>query len=292
MISVIICSKNNKLLNIAIESIKQTIGIDHEFIIYDNSNENKGICEVYNICAKRSKYKFLCFVHEDVYFDSYNWGIKLIEKITSENNIGVIGVAGTGYVPRNFISWGDNVDFDRCDYWQFSKSLNNFEHYIKNPNNEHFSNVILLDGVFLFLNKSVWENIKFDDKTFSGFHLYDSDFCFNASLKYINYVYYGLKIYHQSSGNSFSKDYCESLIKFKKKWKNHTPQIIRTNKKVSFLYKYKKEYYNSHELLNRFKYNFGNFSSYFLVLKNCNLIVVFLFIFGVVLKKIKIRLFN
>jgi GT2 family glycosyltransferase len=39
-----------------------------------------------------------------------------------------------------------------------------------------------LDGVFLAMNRRVVETVRFDDRTFQGFHLYDLDFTFRAYL--------------------------------------------------------------------------------------------------------------
>jgi hypothetical protein len=290
MVSVIICSKNPDLLEIAIKSIKKTIGVEHEFIIFDNSKENIGICEVYNLCAKKSIYKYLCFVHEDVFFESNKWASILIEKISSHGNIGIIGVAGTGYVPRNFISWGDNEKFDRCNYWQYSNKKEIYEKYNKNPINEIFSEVLILDGVFLFLEKYIWQKIHFDENNFKGFHLYDSDFTFNVSLEYKNYVYTGLDIYHKSSGNSNSKEYCDSLIKFQKKWKKHAPRSVCNIKNISPIYKLKKEYYNSFELLKRYQNNYRFRTSLYYVICNSSLLIATTFILGLLFNSIKFYL--
>ena len=76
MISVLICSADNSLLNQVKANIEQTIGVEHEILFFDNL-EKKGICEVYNSLAAQAKFSYLCFVHEDILFQTLNWGLLL-----------------------------------------------------------------------------------------------------------------------------------------------------------------------------------------------------------------------
>ena len=58
--------------------------------------EKKGICEVYNSLAALAKvFIFRCFVHEDILFQTLDWGLS-VEDIFSQNPaMGVVGVAGS-----------------------------------------------------------------------------------------------------------------------------------------------------------------------------------------------------
>jgi len=74
MISIIICSVNTAFLEQVNKNITATIGVPYELLAWDNRDAKKGICEVYNWMASKAQYAYLCFVHEDILFETENWG--------------------------------------------------------------------------------------------------------------------------------------------------------------------------------------------------------------------------
>ena len=65
----------------------------------------------------------------------------------------------------------------------------------------HVSGMCLMDGVFLAARRSVCEAIQFDEKTFTGFHLYDLDFTLRASAAGFKLaVCNDLMLLHESKG--------------------------------------------------------------------------------------------
>ena len=100
MLSIIISSYQPHYYIALEKNIADTIGIPYEIIKIDNPRI-MGICEAYNRGAEKAQYDFLLFLHEDVLFETQDWGKELIELLNLEN-CGAIGVAGTdyyGYVP-------------------------------------------------------------------------------------------------------------------------------------------------------------------------------------------------
>jgi glycosyltransferase involved in cell wall biosynthesis len=220
-----------------LESISETIGVEYESIVFDNREKKYGICKAYNEAAKKAKGDYLCFVHEDIVIKTNGWGKELVKFIEQNNNCGVIGIAGGKWVNRNFTSWCVSDHLTRIYDGIGSDKRNNFSendlvYQYSNPDNEIFSKAICLDGVFLFVKKEIWENNKFDEDTFKGFHFYDADFTFSIFQKHQKYVYFGVDIYHFSAGN-VEKTYCENMFLFQKKWKNMLPRCI-SGYKVSF----------------------------------------------------------
>lgn len=209
MVSVIICSASAQQRERVCKNIAETIGVEHEFIIHDNTQENRlGICQAYNICASKAKYDCLCFVHEDVEFLTKGWGRELTVQ-ANKDFTGVIGLAGGTVVTQTPLAWGDLGDpYIRVHIMHGRKRL-----WSENPAGETFSRVITLDGVLLFCKKSVWDNVRFNDADFKGFHTYDLDFSFHASKSYRNYVYHGLDLIHNSKGN-FTKEWLDSTTLF------------------------------------------------------------------------------
>lgn len=222
MISVIICSVNREFAENLTQNISKTIGVEHETIVFDNSNTSYGICKVYNLCAGKAKYDYLCFVHEDVIFHTDNWGQELIQN--TQENTGVIGIAGGQTRSVYPVSWGDaGHKFTRMNVLQRKTEV--LVQDYKNPDNENYSRVLLLDGVFLFTRKKVLKEFRFDEETFSRFHLYDQDFSFNVAHKYINYVCYTVDIEHFSMGG-FTNEWYQQCLLFVNKWKAELPKSV------------------------------------------------------------------
>jgi hypothetical protein len=223
MISVVICSVDPDLLSAIKQNIAETIGVEYEIIAVDNRNSGEGICHVYNSCAKKAKYEYICFVHEDVLFDSQDWGKILIEK--SIDDCGVVGIAGGMVRTMRPVSWNDSgKEYARYNIYQQDKNKKRL--YYENPENISFSEVLVLDGVFLFVRKQIWEQHPFDEKTFRHFHLYDQDFCFQVACSgYKNYVCNSIKLIHFSRG-SFNLNWLEGALSFCEKWKQELPKSV------------------------------------------------------------------
>ena len=234
-ISVITCSLRPEICKRMLESIKDTIGVDYETIVSDNREKNLGICKVYNDCAKKAKYPYLCFIHEDVIMPTLNWGTKMIEFAEKTPNCGVIGFAGGTIAKKNFIGWEYGAKC-RCRYYdpgsldiEDMKIINGLSFKYNNPENEEFAKVVTLDGVLLFVSKDIWEENPFDEINIEGFHFYDSDFSLNIAQKYQNYVCLIADIYHFSFGNPDRK-YWEYARLFQIKWKNILPYCTEDQK--------------------------------------------------------------
>lgn len=197
MLSIIISSYQPQFYSALEKNIAETIGIPYEIIKIDNPNL-MGICEAYNKGASLSKYDYLLFVHEDVIFHTKEWGQKLINHLKLEN-VGVVGVAGSNYVPKAPCGW---FIFDE---------IYNFKNYIQN-NKERtrrtikqmlipYAKVFAVDGVFMAVTKFVYNEFLFDVKV-KGFHGYDTDFSLRVATRYHNYVINDVLIEHFSEGDS------------------------------------------------------------------------------------------
>ena len=196
MISIIISSYQDKFYSALEKNIAETIGIPYEIIKIVNPNL-MGICEAYNKGASLSKYDYLLFVHEDVLFHTNNWGQILIDHLEIENT-GVVGVAGSGYVPKAPISWNvPDINYVYLNLIQNTKRKNNSKLY---SNISESTKAFALDGVFLAVKKTVYEEFLFDEIV-KGFHGYDTDFSLRVATKYDNYVISNILIEHFSKGN-------------------------------------------------------------------------------------------
>lgn len=250
MVSIIVCSVDEQNRAFLQKNVSETIGIEHEFVIFDNRVAGNGICQVYNQCAERSNGEYLCFVHEDVLFGNNGWGKNIVAFMEKEPSTGIVGVAGGMYVPKNFVSWNDNPEYARCNWWHL-KENGKAVHYCNNPGTELFSEVVTLDGVFLFTRKSAWHTIRFDSDVLKGFHLYDADFSLNVATEYRNYVDQSICLYHKSKGLATSREYYDNLKRFHLKWKDRLP-FYKENAKGMLRLRYKREGQNISFLLGKF----------------------------------------
>lgn len=237
MISIVICSVNPSNLEQIQKNISETIGLEHEFVPIDNRESCNGLCKVYNQGAELSHGDYLCFVHEDVLFETTDWGKLLVDFIEGNKNCGVIGFGGGEFVSKFYLSWFEPAFLGQhlggMQLHCTLPSIDNkhkYERCVINRNNEKFASVITLDGYFLFCKKTIWEKVKFDEKVFDGFHFYDQDFTFgiyNAGFK--NYVCHLIETIHFSRGN-YSSDYNRYARRFREKYKlSHSVTLRRMN---------------------------------------------------------------
>jgi hypothetical protein len=232
-ISVITCSVKPELCNEMLKSVENTIGTNYETIIFDNREKKMGICQVYNLCAQKANFPYLCFIHEDVIISTPNWGMNMLAFSEKTPNCGTIGFAGGTIAMKNFISWwcGTKGRYRYYDSDSAGKTNNiaNLSYKYNNPDNEEFAKAVTLDGLFLFVKRKIWEKNPFDEERIKGFHFYDADFSFGIAQKFQNYVCLTVDIYHFAGGN-IDRTYYENARIFQKKWKGKLPCSIAKQK--------------------------------------------------------------
>ncbi|MFM9907735.1 MAG: glycosyltransferase [Chitinophagaceae bacterium] len=227
MISVIVCSINIGFLAKLKENIAATIGVTYELISIDNRSNQFSICEAYNKGGGQAIYPYLCFIHEDIIFETENWG-PLFCKHLSKSSTGLVGVAGgdtKSYVPS---SW--SIPF-------YSNEINIIQHYknkeipaatIIETNKGVYGTakkVAVLDGVLLGTRKNIFDAIHFDEHTFTSFHGYDIDYSLQVGLRYDLFVLFDVLIHHYSEGNP-NKQWMQSAIMLSNKWKKILPVSV------------------------------------------------------------------
>lgn len=195
-ISIITCSINSDLFNSFEANVNSTIGdVSYEIIRVDNNKLKLSITKAYNFGASKAKFDKLLFVHEDIKFQTKSWGLKLLEEL-EDKNVGVVGVAGSSYVP-----------FAPCGFYNAVKKYN-FYNLIQHTGSgskiqkklpKNLYSLKALDGVFLGVRKDVWQNHQFNEKL-PGFHSYDLDFTLKISKIKKNKISDKILIEHFSLG--------------------------------------------------------------------------------------------
>lgn len=179
MLSVIISTYKPHNFTALEQNITETAGIAFEIIKIENPG-TMGICKAYNSGAEQAKFENLLFLHDDVAFQTKNWGPLLIQHL-KDPETGILGVAGSNYVPSAPSGW-----------------------FIGKQQKEITGNkslAIALDGVFLSCTKSQFDHVRFNEEHIKGFHGYDYDFSLRMSRLYQNYIVHDIKIEHFSGGN-------------------------------------------------------------------------------------------
>lgn len=228
MISLIVCSARPHMFEEFKKNVEQTIGVEHEIILFDNREKHWGLCKVYNNCVHEAKYPYLCFVHEDMYFFTKGWGQILINFYSQTPKCGIIGFAGSNYVGRTFVQWKVDRTISRVHTCISSNKelpvdYDNIKRFYNSRND--FDPVIVIDGMFLFTSRAVCDNVMFDEKMLDDFHIYDTDFSFSVSLKYNNYVCSKIDNMHRCR-SKFSRAYVDGLLAFHKKRQMILPQSL------------------------------------------------------------------
>jgi hypothetical protein len=231
MISIVICTVQlNKLTQIE-RNISETISVEYELIVIDNSNANYNIFQAYNIGVERSKFDILCFMHDDIVYHTANWGNAVLNHFGSEET-GMIGIGGTRFLSSIPTIWwaggerfSDQINGPLCinciqtDRNHPHKSLNSFI----NPENNIRTKVVALDGLWFCIRKDLFEKIRFDDINYSGFHFYDLDICMQIGmLNQMIYCIFDITIEHISS-SKHDQIWIQNCETFYRKWKSYLP---------------------------------------------------------------------
>lgn len=221
MLSIIICSRSKVLSESFIDNIRNTVGLEHEIIAIDNSDNQNTIFTAYNKGFELSSFPIVCFIHDDVLFHTDNWGQKIIKHL-EQPKCGIIGFAGGSLVSRIPASWSSF--FTAISIIQSDRTGRKPSRVIIRPDNfdQERQPVVLLDGVFLGMKRELMEKIKFDE-TISGFHSYDLDISLQSIIAgYTNFVIYDIGLEHFSRGNR-DATYYRNMITVFKKWEAYLP---------------------------------------------------------------------
>lgn len=174
----------------------KTIGLKNpEILIYQNFNEYS-LTEIYNIGLNESKNDIVLFIHNDIIFNTNNWGKILLNKFNTSDH-GILGIAGTTDLNENGVWWGDSSKMIGSVFHKHNNKT--FESKYSNSYNKEIIDAVVIDGLFIGINKNKIQKSFIED--FKGFHYYDISFCIENFLKGVKIgIIFDLKITHNSIG--------------------------------------------------------------------------------------------
>lgn len=215
MISVVICSAQPARLQAVARNIEATIGVESELIAVDNSLESRGICAVYNEGASRANYPFVCFVHEDVEFLSQDWGVRALAHFSHDEELALVGLAGSRYKAATPSGWHSGDEDDLCINVLHGASRARASAAFAKPADSGSNRcvpVVALDGVWLFARRSAWAATRFDERI-GGFHFYDVDFSLRVARQGKVAVVFDIELLHFSLG-SFGEAWARQALAY------------------------------------------------------------------------------
>jgi GT2 family glycosyltransferase len=238
MISLVICSRTSQLNESLRQNIDETIGVEYELVLIDNSKNELSIFEAYNKGINISKYTFICFMHDDIEYLTNNWG-KLAIRHFEDKKVGAIGISGSPYLSILPGPWWASGIISKY-LMEVNKQKESIVNIAYHTPEDNALEVVALDGVWLFIRKAALKDIQFDENTFKGYHFYDLDI--SMQLKKAGFILlsvYDVLIKHQSMGD-VNYSWLKTSLLFSFKWRNRLPMsIIKTSLYQKILFEYK-----------------------------------------------------
>lgn len=233
MISIIVCSAKESLFKQFQESVEETIGVPYEIIRIDNRKNEYSICAAYNKGIGMAKYEVICLPHEDVVFETQNWGNVLLD-IFSNPEIGLAGNVGICYYSMFPRDW---QNFQEIEGQVRVGALpgNPLHTYARFPGSS-IADVVAVDGMFMATTRSIMSQFRFSEDILKGFHGYDVDISMQIREKYKVVVTRDIQLLHLSGG-VFNDSYYETMELLYKKWKHKLPAHLPayTNREIRSL---------------------------------------------------------
>jgi GT2 family glycosyltransferase len=215
MISVIFCSIDNSKAKFVERHYRELLkGQEFEIIAIRDA---RSLAEAFNRGIERASGDILIFSHDDIEFlNPKAWFARLTDHL---NDADVVGVAGTTrLIGGAWAQVGPPYNFGRVAENDGQKAK--YRVLIFSTPAPLVMGIQALDGCFIAVKRSVVQKLRFDEKTFDGFHCYDIDFTFSAySMGFKVAVATDLAILHASSGN------------FDPGWQNYVNLLVAKHKK-------------------------------------------------------------
>jgi hypothetical protein len=206
-----------------ITHVDQTIGAKHKTVCYPNFGEFS-LAQIYNDALKTHKTPDCVFVfcHNDMIYKTRNWGKVLLNQM-NHNDFGIVGVAGTTYVPKSGMWWEDRSKM--YGIVEHTDGLKTWVSEYSNPING-IQPTVMVDGLFMAVDPE--KIVKGFNENYGKFHFYDITFCVDNYVQDVNVgVTTMIRVLHKSVGmtnqswednrKKFSEEYDLPLRYFQEK---------------------------------------------------------------------------
>jgi hypothetical protein len=229
-------------------------------IIQKINNGEKSLSEVYNEIIDEAQYDIVVLCHDDLEFDTKNWGEKIVKQFQKNPDYGILGLAGTKYLDSNSKWWEvPNTMYGIVNHKHEGKKWTST--YSKDIGNK-IEDVILVDGLFLAINKNNLKH-KFDE-SIKGFHFYDLGLCLPNFLDNVKVgVIFDVRVTHLSIGQT-NQEWENNRIMFSEKYIDNLPiDINDKSNSETFIFVHNQDIIVDYEEKRKFK-NLYNYKYVFL----------------------------
>jgi len=181
-----------------IDYLKKTCNIKNVEVIQKVNNGEKSLSKVYNEILNESKNEIIVLLHDDLEFDTKDWGKRIIKHFQN-SDYGILGIAGTTEIPKSGMWWEDRRKM--IGIVNHKSEGKKWESKYSKSWGDEITECCFVDGLFIAVNK---QNLKENfDESVNGFHFYDVHFCFNNFLKETKIgVIYNVRVTHLSIGKT------------------------------------------------------------------------------------------
>jgi hypothetical protein len=149
-----------------------------EILMYENNGE-MSLTQVYNKGLKESVNDIVVFMHDDLILETSNMTPKIVKLFDKHPEYGIIGIAGTNKLTSG--RWWDNRENMFGVVGHIHEDKRHVNHYSKGVFNDVLKDVVIVDGLFFLVRKSLLKK-EFNEQ-FEGFHFYDISFCVENQLE-------------------------------------------------------------------------------------------------------------
>ena len=203
-----------------IEYLKKSSGYKKLEVIEKINNGEKSLSQVYNEILSESKTDIVVLCHDDIYFDTNSWYHKLLKNF-NKNDYGILGVAGTTYMPETGKWWETNRRKNMIGIVNHESDGKKWTSKYSEDLNNNIRQTVIVDGLFIALDKRKIKSNFIEE--FKGFHFYDLSFCYENYLKDVKIgVMTNIRITHKSIGQT-NDQWEENRIQFAEKYKDTLP---------------------------------------------------------------------
>lgn len=158
------------------------------------------------------------FLHNDIAIKDQYFEEKLQMVFERRSDIGLVGVYGTTQFEDKGAWW-------LCDRSLYGRGniLQRFPNGLIGPMTDlkgFFDDIVSLDGCIMALRGSLAKKKLWDSQTFKGYHMYDSDFCFEVLDKTsFKIAVADILVFHDSPGMPPNmEEWNENVSKLNSKW--------------------------------------------------------------------------
>ena len=212
-VSPIICSVRPALLRRAVDRFRVLLGDTLTEVIH--IDDARSLCEGYNRGAGRAAGELLLFSHDDINVVSDDFASILFDTLAQNDFFGVAGSTQLAGPAWNSAGWACKRGQVAWPHGDGRLTVSVF-----GPGGRLTPDIQVIDGLFFACRGEVFARVRFDEKNFDGWNLYDLDFC-HAVWKagFRTCVRADMLISHDSSG-SYGPDWQRYADRFIDKWRD------------------------------------------------------------------------